>query len=45
MQLSILRIILYILMPFGQLYARVHDCPNGSLDKLYLLFPIFKANI
>lgn len=27
-------------MPFGQLYARLHDF-NGSLDKWYLLFPIF----
>jgi len=40
MQLSILRIILYTLLPFGQLYARLHDF-NGSLDKIYLLFPIF----
>lgn len=40
MQLSIFRIILYTLLPFGQLYARLRDF-NGSLDKIYLLFPIF----
>jgi hypothetical protein len=40
MDLSIFKIILYILIPFGSLYARIFDF-NGSLDHPWLLFPIF----
>jgi hypothetical protein len=40
MNLSILKIILYTLLPFGSLYARIFEF-NGSLDHPWLLFPIF----
>jgi hypothetical protein len=40
MQLSILKIILYILIPFAPLYARVVDL-NGSLDHPWTMFPLF----
>jgi hypothetical protein len=40
MQLSILKIILYILIPFAPLYARVTDL-NGSLDHAWTMFPVF----
>ena len=40
LKLSIFKIILYIILPFGQLFARIIDF-NCSLDKWYLLFPIF----
>lgn len=40
MQLSILKIILYILIPFAPLYARVTDL-NGSLDHAWTMFPLF----
>jgi hypothetical protein len=40
MQLSILKIVLYILIPFAPLYARVVDL-NGSLDHPWSMFPLF----
>jgi hypothetical protein len=40
MELSILQIILYILIPFAPLYARVVDL-NGSLDHAWTMFPLF----
>jgi hypothetical protein len=40
MELSILKIVLYILIPFGPLYARVVDL-NGSLDHAWTMFPLF----
>ena len=40
MELSILKIILYILIPFAPLYARVVDL-NGSLDHAWTMFPLF----
>jgi hypothetical protein len=40
MQLSILKIILYILIPFAPLYARIVDF-NGSLDHAWTMFPLF----
>lgn len=40
MQLSILKIILYILIPFAPLYARVVDF-KGSLDHPWTMFPLF----
>lgn len=40
MELSILQIILYILIPFAPLYARVVDL-NGSLDHPWTMIPIF----
>lgn len=40
MELSILQIILYILIPFAPLYARIVDL-NGSLDHPWTMIPIF----
>lgn len=40
MQLSILRIVLYIFIPFAPLYGRVVNF-NGSLDHSWTLFPLF----
>ncbi len=40
MQLTILKIILYILIPFAPLYARIVDF-NGSLDHAWTMFPLF----
>ena len=40
MQLSILKIILYILIPFAPLYARVVDF-KGSLSHPWTMFPLF----
>jgi hypothetical protein len=42
MQLSILKIILYILIPFAPLYARIVDF-NGSLDHAWTMFPLFNV--
>ena len=42
MELSILKIILYILIPFAPLYARIVDF-NGSLDHIWTLFPLFNV--
>lgn len=42
MQLSILKIVLYILIPFAPLYARVVDF-NGSLDHAWTMFPLFNV--
>jgi hypothetical protein len=40
MKLSTLKIILYILIPFAPLYARMVDL-NGSLDHAWTMFPLF----
>ena len=42
MELSILKIILYIFIPFGPLYARIVDL-NGTLDHPWTMFPVFNV--
>ena len=42
LELSIFKILLYIFIPFGPLYARIVDL-NGSLDHAWTMFPVFNV--